>query len=147
MRHLILIAVFLLMGTGDAFSHPGKTDRWGGHKCRKDCGEWDLLHGEYHLHNEDYTPIRVERKRRPSGPEESPQPEILPAPAPEDPPADAGNETAVSEKKKDEPVVRSEIILLKEIDIFDPTYGLLGLAAVLLLVLLFLMRRKKKAER
>jgi len=40
-------------------AHPGKTDRYGGHKCLKGCEAWGLFYQEYHLHDKDGRPIRV----------------------------------------------------------------------------------------
>jgi hypothetical protein len=42
-----------------SYAHPGKTDRYGGHKCLRGCEEWGLLYQEYHLHDKDGRPIRV----------------------------------------------------------------------------------------
>ena len=62
MKKLIVLAsVFVLAAT--ALAHPGKTDRFGGHKCLKDCEEWGLYYSEYHLHDKDGKPIRVSRKK------------------------------------------------------------------------------------
>ncbi len=57
-----LLVCLLLACPVLAVAHPGKTDRLGGHKCWKDCGEWDLDYGEYHLHDKDYRPLRVRTK-------------------------------------------------------------------------------------
>jgi hypothetical protein len=46
-----------------AFSHPGKTDRHGGHKCLKRCEDWGLLYGEYHLHDKEGRAIRLRREK------------------------------------------------------------------------------------
>ena len=43
-------------------AHPGKTDRDGGHKCYKECAEWDLYYNEYHLHDKHGRPIKVVKK-------------------------------------------------------------------------------------
>jgi hypothetical protein len=64
MRRLILIAVLCAVPL-TTFSHPGKTDRHGGHKCQKRCEDWDLLYGEYHLHDKYGRAIRIGRKKRP----------------------------------------------------------------------------------
>lgn len=48
-----VVIIGVLVFPSIAFSHPGKVDRQGGHECRKDCSEWDLYVGEYHLHEED----------------------------------------------------------------------------------------------
>jgi len=60
-KMIVLASVFVLAAT--ALAHPGKTDRFGGHKCLKDCEEWGLYYSEYHLHDKDGKPIRVSRKK------------------------------------------------------------------------------------
>ena len=57
---LIFILVFLIPFS--SLAHPGKTDRRGGHKCWKNCNEWELGRGEYHLHDEDWDPVHIDRK-------------------------------------------------------------------------------------
>ncbi len=59
----MLISILLLPSL--TYAHPGKTDRRGGHACRKDCSEWELYVGEYHLHEEDFQPVRPKEKVRP----------------------------------------------------------------------------------
>jgi H+/gluconate symporter-like permease len=61
MKRLIVIVV-LCMIPAAVFSHPGKTDRYGGHKCLKGCEDWGLYYQEYHLHDKDGRPIRVSKK-------------------------------------------------------------------------------------
>lgn len=56
----LLIFIFPVL----AWSHPGKTDSVGGHKCYKGCEKWELLFGEYHLHDKEGKPIRVAKKVR-----------------------------------------------------------------------------------
>ena len=55
-----LIFIFPIL----VWSHPGKTDSMGGHKCYKGCEKWELLFGEYHLHDKEGKPIRVAKKVR-----------------------------------------------------------------------------------
>lgn len=57
-----LLILLILIYPVSALSHPGKTDRRGGHKCWKGCGEWELVYGEYHLHDKDFRPVRLNRK-------------------------------------------------------------------------------------
>ena len=57
----VLIVIVLLPLT--AMAHPGKTDRQGGHKCYKECAEWDLYYAEYHLHDKDGKAVKVARKK------------------------------------------------------------------------------------
>lgn len=61
MKTLFLIALLCLL-PAMVFPHPGKTDRYGGHNCIKDCEEWKLYYKEYHLHDKDGKPIRIARK-------------------------------------------------------------------------------------
>lgn len=59
---LILVIIAAIWYPAAVLSHPGGTDRHGGHKCRKDCADWHLDIGEYHLHDENGNPIRVEKQ-------------------------------------------------------------------------------------
>lgn len=70
MKNLIFPALLCLMTISPSFAHPGKTDRYGGHKCLKACEEWKLYYTEYHLHDKDGRPIRVHKHpgKRPSTP-------------------------------------------------------------------------------
>ena len=63
MKRLIIIAALCIIPVS-SYSHPGKTDWRGGHKCIKDCEEWGLFYAEYHLHDEDGKPVRIGRKKR-----------------------------------------------------------------------------------
>jgi hypothetical protein len=58
----VLSLIFMLLMSFSAIAHPGKTDYRGGHKCWKNCGEWELRQGEYHLHDKDWNPIRFDQK-------------------------------------------------------------------------------------
>ena len=61
----ILFLVFLVFTLPVlAWSHPGKTDSVGGHKCYKGCEKWELLFEEYHLHDKYGKSIRVAKKVR-----------------------------------------------------------------------------------
>jgi hypothetical protein len=55
---LSALLVFILLPVL-SYGHPGKTNRYGGHKCLKGCEEWGLFYDEYHLHDKDGKPIRV----------------------------------------------------------------------------------------
>lgn len=46
-----------------ASAHPGKTDRQGGHKCYKECAEWDLYYAEYHLHDKEGRTVKAVKKK------------------------------------------------------------------------------------
>src|SRR5512135_3332743 len=62
----LLVFVFIILCPSLVLSHPGKTDRRGGHKCRKGCTEWGLEYGEYHLHDKDFRPIRLDTEGNPA---------------------------------------------------------------------------------
>lgn len=55
---MLVLVPFLASG------HPGKTDPYGGHRCLKDCAEWDLLYNEYHLHDKEGRTVRVAHKKK-----------------------------------------------------------------------------------
>jgi len=61
MKTLFLTLLIFILPV-PAWSHPGKTDYVGGHKCYKGCEKWELLFSEYHLHDKDGKPIRVAKK-------------------------------------------------------------------------------------
>lgn len=131
-----------------ASAHPGKTDYQDGHKCLKNCGDWDLSYSEYHLHDKDGNPIRVERKKKPlsqpasakkAGPEPSIQ-EVVAAPMPLSP------EPLTDERRSTVPstvVVQGYSMPVTEgwvLTAYDII--LLGVAGLLLLVLVFVRRRR-----
>ena len=55
----ILAVLLMLCLAHPATAHPGKTDRHGGHKCYKECAEWNLYYREYHTHDKDGRPVKV----------------------------------------------------------------------------------------
>jgi len=63
MKRLIVIVTLCIIPVL-SYSHPGKTDWRGGHKCIKGCEEWGLFYAEYHLHDKDWKPIRISRKAK-----------------------------------------------------------------------------------
>lgn len=140
-QFLVLALVFVFSLT--AAAHPGKTDRRGGHKCWKDCSEWGLEQGEYHLHDKDFRPIRLSQKGNVI---EEPQKETRESLAP---PSSMSREKDIEvkepvEKHSDRPIAAygsQETVPQEKEFLFNPL--LLGLLA-LLLVLLLIVRRKKK---
>ena len=64
MKTLILVVLLCVLPVSLSIAHPGKTDRQGGHKCFKECEDWKLYYMEYHLHDKDGRPIRVEKRRK-----------------------------------------------------------------------------------
>jgi hypothetical protein len=59
-----LMTILLLALPLQLHAHPGKTDRYGGHQCIKECEEWDLYYREYHLHDKEGRAVRVAQKRQ-----------------------------------------------------------------------------------
>lgn len=136
MKRLIIIVTLCIIPMG-AFSHPGKTDLYGGHKCIKGCEEWNLYYAEYHLHDKDGKPIRLSRKKHaPKAPEP------------------AKIETAVTETVLTTPPVTSEtqtvivyryVTKVYEENMFASN-PLLWLLLVLLLLLLIRRMNRKREE-
>ena len=62
---LLLLCSFPVLAEG----HPGKTDRYGGHKCMRGCEEWGLFYTEYHFHDKDGNPVHLKKSRRARGSE------------------------------------------------------------------------------
>jgi hypothetical protein len=148
MKKLLFVA-FLILCPSIVLSHPGKTDRRGGHKCWKDCYEWELAYGEYHFHDKDFRPIRLDRDGTPKKPKEpkeiesksvleAPQtvlPEVIQKKLPKERPKEVTASTNRSETTTYDDSICS----------FDPLhYALLALVLVLLLVLLVIMMRRRK---
>ncbi len=140
-----MVAVIVLAGGSVVWAHPGKTDKWGGHKCWKECGSWELEVGEYHLHDKDFNPLRVRSR----------------SVAKENPPAPASGEPEYAEDRKEslekpadsaEPRKKPGTIVVKRYDyirVYDeeiiPTNSLLlALAAVFLLLLLLVIRIRRR---
>jgi hypothetical protein len=136
-RSLTIFILCILPSAG--YSHPGKTDLYGGHKCFKGCENWGLLYAEYHLHDKDGKPIRVAKKKAPRKlpvtrkavdevtlVTQEPMPETVAKPAP----------TSVS---------KAAVIPQREGFTLNPL--LLILLALLLLLLLVRMRRRRLEHR
>lgn len=64
MKKLLILSLILLFPI-TASPHPGRTDKRGGHRCWKDCGSWGLYYGEYHLHDKNWKPIRLDKDGNP----------------------------------------------------------------------------------
>jgi hypothetical protein len=122
MRKIICLALVLLI-SGSALAHPGKTDGQGGHKCLKNCEEWELVFSEYHFHDKDGNPVRLDAK---GGPPVQPLPSGE-APAPHEaqasprmsmqqtPAAVPGEEERPQERMKDRTFIeRSYIVMVPE---------------------------------
>ena len=64
MKIKLLVMCILLILSVTAYGHPGKTNRYGGHKCIKGCEEWGLFYDEYHLHDKYGKPIRAGKMKK-----------------------------------------------------------------------------------
>lgn len=82
---ILVVLLTLMLFPLETLAHPGKTNYQGGHRCLKGCAEWDLLYGEYHLHDKNGKAIRVAKKsakkaREKPAPAEEPVSEAAAAP-------------------------------------------------------------------
>ena len=132
MKRLIILALLCLYPVM-AHSHPGKTDRYGGHKCFKDCEEWGLFYAEYHLHDKEGKPIRVNKKTK-----KTPDSGELQS---------AATETAVSASppKTETVTVYRTIATVYEENLFLSN-PLISVLLILLLLLLVLRMNRKREE-
>lgn len=60
----VVLFILICIQPAMLYAHPGKTDRYGGHKCLRGCEEWGLLYQEYHLHDKEGRPIRVKLNKQ-----------------------------------------------------------------------------------
>lgn len=155
MKKIVIFSMFLLFSVG-AYAHPGKTDYRGGHKCWKNCSEWELRYGEYHLHDKDWKPIRLDEKGVPI---EAVQP--YPAPASEFPkqglPAEHTEQTKITSfteerihevPKTDKKVINeyNRIVTFYEEGILPLNVISLLILVLALLIILICIRRKGKRD-
>lgn len=135
--------------SSSAAAHPGKTDRQDGHKCLQNCGEWNLYHAEYHLHDKDRNPIRVERKKHIKKPARASKKEST-SPAHEDRnlPLPVLQQTGEQEVSKPGQRLPQEYSRPEPDRCMLTLYDLilLGAAGFLLLVMLVLRIRKRRNE-
>lgn len=129
-----------------ASAHPGKTDYRDGHKCWKNCTEWGIGYGEYHLHDKDRKPLRLDRKDRPSmqvQPEPTPQTEPVRETSSVIPPEQVKQETKESEKRY---VEQNYITTIYEESILPLNIMFLVLAVLLLMALIFIRKKRKEND-
>ncbi len=138
---LISLIIFLLFSQVVS-AHPGKTDYQDGHKCLKNCGEWDLYYSEYHLHDKDRNPVQVERKkkplREPVSAKKSVQEHSVPVPLSPEPQTEKRSTIATVDQGYSMPVEEGCMLTFHE-------RVLLGVVVLLLFVMIYL-RRKKESE-
>lgn len=142
----LIISVIIALSPVLAFAHPGKTDVRGGHKCWKGCRQWELYHGEYHLHDKDFRPIRLNQppaEKTSVTPENlswtTTEPDGLPAQTPE-PVVQSLPEPVRRPLAAASPPVSAEGSLFT----LEPyAIALLGLLLMLMVVLLMVRKRRK----
>ncbi|MBI5632163.1 MAG: hypothetical protein HZA15_01630 [Nitrospirae bacterium] len=136
----------LALTVSAAIAHPGKTDYQDGHKCLKNCEDWDMSYEEYHLHDRDRNAIRTEGRRKSlrlpatakkSDPEPSKQ-EVAAVPVPlnPEPRGEERRRTAPADQGYSMPVEAGFVMTLYDI-------MLLGVAGLLFLVMLFLRIKER----
>lgn len=149
---VLFITIIFLPSLG--LSHPGKTDRRGGHACRKDCSEWDLYVGEYHLHEDDYRPVKPGGTARPKirpYPENNTITEVIPlesTPVPGNnlPDSSAGAEKTILPIPKpvaEKSAATAQIIPEPGIFFPDPLWLMLTVPGLMILLVALIARRKK----
>ena len=134
MKRLVLIIIACLAPLA-AFSHPGKTDRHGGHQCLKGCEDWGLFFKEYHLHDKDGKPVRISRKKQ-APPADGPRDEsIQTAPAETEPAAEQKTGT-----------VTRYVTVVREESVVAPDPLLYVVFALLLLLLILRTGRSRRPQ-
>jgi hypothetical protein len=143
---LLLFTVFVLLPS-IALGHPGKTDRWGGHRCWRGCADWKLDYGEYHFHDKDLMPIRLKKISVTSFPAASRRTPDEPAASAVSGDAVTGGERNSSEKKI--PQTPATQVGSAVDEAIAPAGGCdLALSALLFLLLaVFLFIRKRRRGR
>ena len=148
---LSLIIMFLLPFS--AIAHPGKTDYRGGHKCWKNCGQWELGRGEYHMHDKDWNPIRFDQK---GNVVEAEKPEGVPTPDKrflmEEPAEKTSGPASGVKENSGEKMPAQHVIVEKHqtLTVFQEsvlpfnTILLILLALLMLIVLIFVRKRQGK---
>jgi hypothetical protein len=147
MRQILVLILFSL-GPAASLAHPGKTDYQDAHRCLKNCEEWDLDYGEYHLHDKDRNPIRIGSKKV-SVKERIPQEETVSAQKPL-PILSAPEHAARIDSLQDVSVRTSDLgkvipLPAREEGAFQFRDIMLIIIAGLLIMVLFILRRRKGA--
>ena len=121
--------VLLFFIASSTHAHPGKTDRYGGHKCYKECAEWDLYYAEYHLHDKNGRPVKVATKKP-----------FKAGPAA----AVAEKEAVVEQQKPHEPAAVAPPVVQAATTPDEPDLTLPWVLLALLLLLLVVRRHRKE---
>jgi|GEM_PF-2441313 len=155
MKNIIFLIAIILFSVS-AYAHPGKTDYRGGHKCWKNCSEWKLRYGEYHLHDKDWRPIRLDKKDNPI---KQTQPELRsnPEPLKQNLSVEPTEQTQViaSTEQKNQEIKKPDIKTINEHNYNMTIYEesilpfniiLLLILALLLLIALIYIRKKREKD-
>ncbi len=132
MKKLLITALIVCAIPASALAHPGKTDKYGGHKCYRGCEDWKLLYAEYHLHDKDGRPIRVSKKTAKS---KAPKPEYS---EPQSGP--------VEQPKQETVTITKYVTVVREESVFTSNPLLFILLALLFLLLILRLSRRKETE-
>lgn len=140
--------MLLIVASSTAFAHPGKTDYQDGHKCLKNCEDWDLYYDEYHLHDKDRNAIRMEgrqkslkapattKKYSPKRLQQKVPAPVLSSPEPQT--------EAIAKRASNMTVTHGDILPVEDGSLLQFSDFLLFGIAVLLLLVLVLLRRKRE---
>ena len=146
----LLILILILLFPLTAFSHPGRTDKRGGHRCWKDCGAWGLNYREYHLHDKNWKPIRLDKNGNPIVPSvqmESEVPKIEESSSFQSTLEETSNKsvTEVPVPKVEKRIIYTNTITVQESLPFNPL--LIPLLFLLFLALILTKRKRKDQDR
>ena len=140
---LLLLVIFSQV----ASAHPGKTDYQDGHKCLKNCRDWELSYHEYHLHDKDRNAIRMEGRKKPLR-EPAPAKKSVQEPSAQEAaaiPVLLSPEPQTEERRTIAPVDQGYSMPVEEgcvLTFYE--IALLGVAGLLLLAMLFLRIKERK---
>ncbi len=147
---MVFCCSLLILVSSTALAHPGKTDHQDGHKCLKNCEDWDLYYDEYHLHDQDRNAIRSDGRRKPvkepaAARGSVPQP-LVQEPAPAQIPPSPQPQANLVLKKSPRKIVDQGYSIPVEAGFVLTLYDvmLLAVAGLLLLAMLVLRRKKER---
>lgn len=155
MKNIIFLIAIILFSVS-AYAHPGKTDYRGGHKCWKNCSEWELRYGEYHLHDKNWKPIRLDKQGNPVKIQSEPMPNPKPSKQTELLEPLEQTQVIVTTEEKIREVQKPDIKTINEYNYNMTIYEesilpfnvvlLLMLALLLLIALIFIRKKREKDE-
>ncbi len=137
-RSRSILLVILLPALSAA--HPGKTDYRDGHTCLRNCEQWDLAYDEYHLHDRDRNPIRIDRRKVEKLPAPGRQAAEQPGTADQIPQHQSPAVSDAATVKGQKPVVNQDSATQEENLFGVGQLLLLGVAGLLVLLLVALRR-------